>query len=286
MKRRNFLWTVLLMVFLLYGCTYRIQLEPAENREIQPATNETTPIETEEEEYPEVVECAVAEGFVTPESVNSNTPCRIRLNKYRVDKDLTNGFIYESYIEIDTGTKVLKKELMSGGFPFPADSILLGDVDGDGIQEIFIHSNTGGCGGAGSWLAEILRVEGNEIFRIFGNWNEFDTGFESRFLDGYQLEVKNHITGYNLVFGVTQSHRDYIADAKELPAGNIMVDSFYGFEPTDVDGDGISEVICKQYTSILSHADYTGTACSVLKFNTETQAFEVVDAWYEPYTEE
>ncbi len=49
--------------------------------------------------------------------------------------------------------------------------------------------------------------------------------------------------------------------------------------------NGISEIVCKQYTSILSHADYTGTACSILKFDPVTRSFQVIDAWYEPNIE-
>lgn len=70
-----------------------------------------------------------------------------------------------------------------------------------------------------------------------------------------------------------------------LSNGNINMDPFYVFEPKDVDSDGISEIICKQYTYYSMHADYAGTACSVLKFNNQAQAFEVIDAWYEPNTE-
>ena len=61
--------------------------------------------------------------------------------------------------------------------------------------------------------------------------------------------------------------------------------SLRGITCKDVDGDGISEIICKQYSYYSYHNDYAGTACSVLKFNNQTQAFEVIDAWYEPNTE-
>jgi hypothetical protein len=50
-----------------------------------------------------------------------------------------------------------------------------------------------------------------------------------------------------------------------------------------VDHDGVCEIVCRQYTSYISHSDYTGIAHSVLKFNTQTQKFEVIDAWFEPY---
>ena len=281
--KKKLLLIVLLTLFVLCGCVNQTPAETTSPKETQPQTYPTeTAVETT---YPEMLECATAEGFVTRESIDNNTPCHIRIAKQRGDHALTGDFSYVLYVEIDTGTAVLKKELESKVSPFPEVSLFLGDVDGDGIQEIFIHDNTGGCGGFGLWRTWILKVEDNEIGILFQNYNEFDTGFESRFLDGYQLEVKNRLTGYCLVFDVKKGHRNYIDDCKELPDGNIDLDPFYVFEPEDTDDDGISEVVCKQYTSIISHVDYTGTACSVLKFNTETLAFEVVNAWYEPYIE-
>lgn len=60
------------------------------------------------------------------------------------------------------------------------------------------------------------------------------------------------------------------------------VDSFNLFEPDDVDEDGISEIVCRQYTCLNSHADYAGSAMTVLKYNSDTQEFYVYDAWFEP----
>ena len=159
-------------------------------------------------------------------------------------------------------------------------------MDGDGIQEILIHNDTGGCGGFGLFTTYVLKVEENDIRILFENFSEFDTGFESRFLDGYQMEIKNKITGYTLVYDVKEQYGEYIDGSSKMPSGKIMLDPFYVFEPKDTDDDGISEILCKQYTSYIGHADYTGTACCVLKFNNQTQAFEVINAWYEPNTEE
>ena len=274
---------IMLILFLLCGCTAnQLQPEVTESTKPQPETVQTSPTEpSKESTYPDVQECASIEGLVT---ADSNTPCRIHLKKYRNAQ--TDYISYNLCIEVDTGRQVLKKVLESRVFPMPADSLYLGDVDGDGVQEILVHDNTGGVGGFGLWRTWVLKVEGNDIRILFENFNEFDTGFESRFLNGYQMEVKNRLTDYTLVFDLNEGHKNYIAASKELPDGNITLDPFYVFEPQDADNDGISEILCKQYTSYHSHADYTGTACSVLKFNPQTQEFEVIDAWYEPYTSE
>jgi len=57
---------------------------------------------------------------------------------------------------------------------------------------------------------------------------------------------------------------------------------FFSFEPKDTDGDGIYEIEGKQYTSLIGRADYVGTASCILKYNTQSKVFEVIDAWYEP----
>lgn len=242
-----------------------------------------TPQEKDKNEDQNVIHCASAEGMVTEKSVTNNTPCQIRLIKQQENEETSCSLV----IEIDTESSVLKKELDSNVVPRAFESSLfLGDVDGDTIEEILIHHNTGGVGGFGLWQTWVLKIENDEILTLFESFNEFDTGFESRFLDNYQLEVKNRFIDYTLVFDVKDSHKKHITNSQEKPDGNIYLDSFYVFEPKDVDDDGICEIICKQYTSIFLHADYTGIAHSVLKFNTDAQSFKVVDAWYEPYVEE
>lgn len=283
MKKYQLLWIVLLIVFLLWGCdkTSPIMPESTDATTPQAETGTTSPTE---KTFPEMMEDAFAEGYVTAQSKNSNTPCQIHTRKYR--KGGPNDGDFALYVEVHTGAQVLKKELEPLVIPVPGGSrLFLEDIDGDGIQEILIHYDTGGCGGFGSYCAWVLQVENDDIQVLFAYSNDFDTGFESRFLEGYQMEVKNNITGYTLVYDVKDKYGAYIDASEKLPDGRFGIDSFYIFEPKDVDGDGISEILCKQYTHYLMHADYTGLACSVLKFNTKNQAFEIIDAWYEPNTE-
>ncbi len=274
---------VLLIVFLLWGCDKASLIAPETTDTATPQveTGETSPTEMT---YPEMMEDTFAEGFVTAQSKDSNTPCQIRTRKYR--KGEPNDSAFSLYIEVDTGAQVLKKEIEPLIAPIPMGSRLsLVDIDGDGIQEILIHFDTGGCGGFGSYCSWVLKAGNDDIQVLFEYSKEFDTGFESLFLEGYQMEVKNNITGYNLVFDVKDKYGAYIDASEKLPDGRFEVDPFCIFEPKDVDDDGISEILCKQYTHYLMHADYTGLACSVLKFNTKNQVFEVIDAWYEPNTE-
>lgn len=234
-----------------------------------------------EKYYPKVFECGEVEGYVTLDSLLESKTCRVYARKYR---NPDNPYSYDLYVDIDTGTEMLSKQLESNVFQLPSVGIFLGDVDGDKVEEILIHSNTGGNGGYGLWQTWVLKIEDGEIHILFENFDEFDTGFKSRFLEDYRLEITNYITGYNLVFDVKDSHKNAYKSAKEPPTSYILnLDPFCFFEPEDVDHDGISEVVCRQYTSHIGHLDNTGTAHSVLKFNIQTQKFEVIDAWYEPY---
>ena len=237
-----------------------------------------------EKYYPKVFECGEVEGYVTLDSLLESKTCRVYARKYR---NPDNPHSYDLYVDIDTGTEILSKYLESNVFQLPSVGVFLGDVDGDKVDEILIHSNTGGNGGYGLWQTWVLKVEDGEIHILFENFDGFDTGFKSRFLEDYKLEITNRFTGYKLVFDVKDSHKKAYKSAKEPPTGYILdLDPFCFFEPEDVDHDGISEIVCRQYTSHIGHFDNTGTAHSVLKFNTQTQKFEVIDAWYEPYLED
>ena len=232
----------------------------------------------------EVLELTAIEGYVTAGSVNSHHPCSIRLTKQRTDPDS----YYNLCIEVVSASKVWRKELEAATDPLAEGSLYSADIDGDQVQEILVHNDAGGLGGFGIYQVWVLKPENDDLRTLFYSDSEFDsefdTGFESRFLEGHQLEVKNRFTGYKQIFDATV-YKEYIDGSDRLPEGNINLDPFYVFQPTDIDGDGISEIMCKQYTNILDHADYTGSACSVLKFNQKTQSFEVVKAWFEINTE-
>ena len=266
----------LVMLLALFLCSCTAPREPAGTTAPAPDTTEATAQET----YPDIIDEVTVQGVVDAES---STPWQIRTRKYRNDEP---GYIgCDLYIEVDTGRQVLKKLLSPSIIPCPGGcKIYLADLDGDGGREILVHHNTGGCGGFGSWQAWVLKVERGELRILFENANEFDTGFESRFLEGHRLEVKNNITGYTLVYDVTDRYGQYLDACQELPDYPFMLDSFFIFEPTDPDNDGVSEILCKQYTSIRDHADHTGTACTILKLTPE-QTFEVIEAWYEPNTD-
>ncbi len=203
-------------------------------------------------------------------------------------------FYHDPYLAVMTDSKVLFKDLISEyGDGCYGQSLNLFDVDGDGLDEIIITQTVGISGGAGSRWARIYKVKDDEICEIFNsevNKETFDSGFISELKDEFKLEIKNKFTDFKTTLDLRERSKkwNYIGvyfdeDGKALDKYDdpISCDSFYKFTPKDVDGDGVFEIVCLQYVSLNGHTDYIGDAKSTLKFNLETENFEVVDAEFE-----
>ena len=164
------------------------------------------------------------------------------------------------------------------------------DLDGDKDCEIILQECKDLTGGAGQWLSRIYDFNDGieEIFTSYDSDNRyFETGFSCTLLKDKMIKINNSFTNYTLEFEVKRKNEEYFTDWWYDEDGNpkdhtLQVDSFYEFEPQDVDGDEVSEIVCKQYTSLYSHNDYVGSAVSVLKYNTDTKEFYVSDASFEP----
>ena len=61
----------------------------------------------------------------------------------------------------------------------------------------------------------------------------------------------------------------------------LLLDTFYKFEPYDIDNDGVYEIKVCQYTSLYGHTDFIGTAVSFLKYNKEENSFKICEAFFE-----
>jgi len=208
---------------------------------------------------------------------------------------------WNSFLLVESETKSGIKQL-----PKMLDYCIFGmtmyihDVDGDGQEEVIIHQDVDMFGGFGQYRTMVYKITDSGLKEIFKSPNKegfFDTGFRSRFLDGNNFQISNIYTGYSEIFDfVYYDSKEVYWDEKGQPYSRddlgawddwdgswLMVDSFYYFNPVDVDNDGIFELVCEQYTSLRGHSDYVGDAKSVLKYNTETQVFEVVFAEFELY---
>lgn len=227
-------------------------------------------------------------GFITEQSKNQKDMRNVILLR-----DLERygyGIYHDLFLAVEADTKVIFKDLtyniIKGAY---SENLYLNDIDSDGIDEIIIHQCVGMTGGAGQYLARIFKIENEEIKEIFCAFSNdesekhFDTGFSGYPADNCTFVITNHFTGYQAEYKDSPDRLDrYDENGKPLPHSDIMVDSFNVFLPKDIDHDGTCEIFCEQYVSDQGHADYVGEAVSILKYNTETQDFEVIDAWFEP----
>ena len=146
---------------------YYVNGEPVSKEDYLAAVEEKEEVEwylweNTADDTPDVLESAAVEGKVTADSA----ACSVSLKKYRRE----DSGAYDLYIEVDSGAQVIRKELETNVSALPADSLYLGDVDGDGVQEILVHNNTGGVGGFGLWRVWVLKLEGTDIRILCENY--------------------------------------------------------------------------------------------------------------------
>ena len=202
-----------------------------------------------------------------------------------------SAFVHDSYLAAATPYGIYVYDLsvwFDAVVPFFTDTLEIGDIDGDGVDEILVQQDNGGVGGAGSYDSWVFKVGIQRMEPLFCTNREaqFDTGFESTLLDGYGLQITNRFTGYDQTFDIRASHPMMFDEAGNVKAEEkIFADCFSRFTFADPDGDGICEISCEQYVSLHTHVDYVGTAGSILKFDRERRIFTVADAWFSPREE-
>ena len=227
-----------------------------------------------------------AQGFITEKSKSDKDIRSVILLR---DFERYGDEVYHDlFLAVEADTKVIFKDLtynkITGAY---SEKFYLNDIDGDSVEEIILHQCVGMSGGAGQYIARVFKVENDEIIEIFCSETKDDsakrwnTGFSGHPEDDFTFVITNRFTNAKYSTGTDRPDR-HDANGKAVSKREIMVDSFNLFLPKDIDSDGICEIYCRQYTSDWGHADYTGDAISILKFNTEKQDFEVVDAWFEP----
>lgn len=197
------------------------------------------------------------------------------------------------YLLVIINDKLYVKDLSPQEFNSPASmgaTLYFADLDGDKDKEILLQEVKGMSGGSGQYLSRVYDFTDSEIKKIFTSYDKenkyYNTGFDCTLLENHMLRIDNAFTGYTTTFEVVRENEEYFQwwydDDGDLRNTSLWVDSFNRFEPEDVDDDGISEIVCRQYTCLNNHADYAGSAITVLKYNSDTKSFYVYDAWFEP----
>jgi hypothetical protein len=168
---------------------------------------------------------------------------------------------------------------------FPLGDFYIADVDGDGADEILLHVQTDAFGGMGQFSSYIYKISEGGMTALFDSGAaEFDTGFTLSFADGYKMTVGNE----NAELGVTFEHRyddanpyfDADGNTTSAPEPLYADAAFYEFKPADIDGDGVFELVTAQYASLWGHSDALGAAYTILRWNGETGALDVIKAGF------
>jgi len=200
-----------------------------------------------------------------------------------------NSSVADYYLVISINGKIVARDLS-----VLEDQASLGatfccvDIDGDKDKEIILQECIGLSGGAGQYLSRVFDFKNDEIIEVFSSKDKnevFNTGFSCSVLKNRSLEIKNKYTDYCKNIILPDRTDDYYSvwyenngEPKNL---ELMLDTFYKFEPYDIDNDGVYEIKACQYTSLYGHTDFIGTAVSFLKYNKEENLFYICEAFFE-----
>lgn len=207
-------------------------------------------------------------------------------NVYVLGVNQDSGEKHASYLAIALYDTLLLRDLKT---LCHNDLLYLSDIDADGLDEIILHQHLDDFGGSGQYLSRIFQLENGTICEMFNSTTTdplnaesgtFDTGFSGELLEGKKLMIKNEKVGYQTVIDISEKYIDDFFDEQGKGPSYLRCncDNFFEFEPKDVDGDGVAELLGKQSIFLFNHADGLGYVSTVLKYNVQTQCFSVINA--------
>ena len=170
------------------------------------------------------------------------------------------------------------------------ENIYYANVDGYFGDEIIIHANTGGNGGAGSYDNIILKITENGIINLFDDEAAFKflTSFKTELKDDFNVEITNKYTSFKKTINVKDINSEKYGDSYWETDGKLAViktsnqvcidETFYVFQPKDTDSDGYYEIVCYQYASLGSLTSNIGSTQLTLKYDRDSKQFFVSGA--------
>jgi len=191
--------------------------------------------------------------------------------------------LWEIYFAVENGSDIMLNQLPSGEL----DDIKICNVDGKAGDEIIFVAFNGGCGGAGGYDTYVFNVDKGSLNCIFyaSRGNTQESGFESKLIAPFSIEITNKYTGYRYVESFEEGHwiRNYF-DKNGAPTckSSAGLDNISQIIADDVDGDGDYELICTQYTFLGSTASFIGHSISTWNYDEDLEKFIVIDAEYVP----
>lgn len=155
--------------------------------------------------------------------------------------------------------------------------LTLQDLDGDGIDEIFVNLEVSGNGAT---ITQIYEIE-NQNIKMLADLSDFDTGYISNFQSNYKIKIQNKYTEYNVEYEIKDLFKSDFFDENgmALSKESIELSGFKSCAVIDINNDGVYELQCDQEVSLLG---YIGMTRTVLQYNTKG-TFEVVESCFIPY---
>ena len=208
---------------------------------------------------------------------------------YQIGDKNDRGGLAPWVLMMDTGDTVSFAYAGSGP---RSSNFQLGDIDGDGLEEILTHIDSGGNEGAGHFYSTLYRWNRNELTTIYTGkvyepWpkvSQIETSFEINFIEPFTYRITNKQTGFDEKFRAPGENYVFDAGGKALkgvePYELACYEDFADFHLEDIDGDTINELLAAEYFS-LSRPE----AClmlSALRYEKTTNSFIQVksDVWY------
>ncbi len=311
MKKMYSLMLFVIFVFVLFGCTQGNMEAQSQSTAAEIQIEETTPVNlTKEHQSIAAYQVSFDDGLLrvsVKEAGLENVFIREASTVTVLDED-TYGQVYlladdrygatrgvsDHYIAIAIDNTIIVEDVSvfdTTNLAAYSGNIELCDLDGDGDNEIILQECVAMSGGIGGYRSRVFDYADGKVTEVFSysnsNDEKFDTGYSIVILKNRQFKINNKHTGYCEVFTQESDNEEYFkywykenGEAEEL---SILVDSFYGFSPVDFDGDGIMEIACRQYVSLIGHSNGIGWAKTILKYNQDSSAFEIVDTKFEPF---
>ena len=282
------IFSLILLVLLLFSSCNINQVEKSKEKKHQELKNDVITYNQDEMFRISLAEAGLENVFIQQATGfknldNDSSYCQVFLLGYDLfDKRTPCDF----YLAVLIDDKVYLQDL---GICY-ASKIELCDFDGDDDKEILLQETIGATGGAGQYKSTVLDFENGEFKELFLSWKGkdgkfFDTGFSIEILKGNKFKIKNSITNYNEIFAFKYKTNKYLKslydENGEPVKQQILVDSFFEFIPNDIDNDGVYEIVCRQYVSLIDHADHIGNVKTIIKYNNKTSSFEIIDAEFE-----
>lgn len=215
--------------------------------------------------------------------------------KYRaiILSNFHDNVVRKSYLAVELKDKVIIRPFVKDIQATYADIIYLRDIDGDKTDDIIMQSTIDMTGEVGSYVSQIYRVTGTGIEQVFLNSSNkpYYTNYTGVISSDCKMTIYNPSFVYKVVFDYPKDQylnalfSEYSTQTTNellyLTEDSIYVDSFELFVPVDLCSDGVFEFECSQKISIFRNSNYIGDLKTVLKYNPDTELFDIIYSWFE-----